>query len=130
MTRENIGSNTIWENVVGYSRAVRIGNFVYVSGTAALDGETVVAKGDAYAQTIFILKKIQNALNQAGADLQHVVRTRIYVADNINHWDAIAKAHQEVFNDIRPAATMVIVKGLVNHDLLVEIEADAVIETT
>lgn len=130
MTRENIGSNTIWENVVGYSRAVRVGNFVYVSGTAALDGDSVVAKGDAYAQTIFILKKIQNALNQAGADLQHVVRTRIYVADNINHWDNIAKAHQEVFGEIRPAATMVIVKGLVNHDLLVEIEADAVIETT
>lgn len=126
MHRTNVTSNTRWEDIVGYSRAVRVGQFVYVAGTAALDGDVIIAKGNAYEQTHFVIKKIHKALNDAGADLQHVVRTRIYITD-INHWDDVARAHGEAFGDVKPVATMVIVKGLVNHDLLVEIEVDAIV---
>ena len=126
MERTNISSGAPLEDSVGYSRAVRVGNMVFVAGTAAYNGDAIVAIGDAYGQTQFILTKIEKALQQAGADITHVVRTRIYVTD-IANWEAIAQAHGEVFKDIKPAATMVVVKALVDEKLLVEIEADAVI---
>ena len=128
MKRKKINSNTKWESIVGYSRAVRTGNLVYVSGTTAVNETgSVVGRNDAYAQTKFILAKIEKALKTAGSGLQDVVRTRMYVID-ISQWSLVGKAHGEVFENIKPASTMVEVKGLVNKELLVEIEADAVIE--
>jgi enamine deaminase RidA (YjgF/YER057c/UK114 family) len=127
MKRTLISSGAPWEATVGYSRAVRVGNMVFVAGTTAVDGETVIAPSNAYEQTRFILEKIAKALHEAGADMQHVVRTRMYVT-NIADWPEIGRAHGEVFADIRPAATMVEVKGLINKDLVIEIEVDAVIE--
>lgn len=126
MDRTLISSGAPWEATVGYSRAVRVGNMVFVAGTTAVDGDTVIAPGNAYEQTRFIFEKIAKALHQAGADLQHVVRTRMYVT-NIADWPEIGRAHGEVFADIRPAATMVEVKGLIDKNLVVEIEVDAVI---
>jgi enamine deaminase RidA (YjgF/YER057c/UK114 family) len=126
MERTLISSGAPWEATVGYSRAVRVGNMVFVAGTTAIDGDTIIAPGDAYAQTQYILAKIGKALNEAGAGFQHVVRTRIYVT-NIADWEAIGRAHGEVFAEIRPAATMVEVKGLIQEGLVVEIEVDAVI---
>ncbi|MFT5323399.1 MAG: enamine deaminase RidA (YjgF/YER057c/UK114 family) [Planctomycetaceae bacterium] len=127
MSRQLISSGTPWEASVGYSRAVRVGNQIFVSGTTASDeaGQTV-SVGDAYGQTQFILRKIESALTEAGAVFTDVVRTRIFVTD-ISRWEEIGKAHGEVFANIRPAATMVEVKGLINPDHLVEIEVDAVI---
>ena len=128
MKRVSVSSGTPWENSVGYSRAVRVGNLEFVSGTtASLENGTTVAVGDAYGQTQFILKKIEAVLNEAGAKMSDVVRTRMFVTD-ISRWEAIGKAHAEVFGEIRPAATMVEVRRLVNQDHLVEIEVDAVIE--
>lgn len=126
MERINISSGAVWEDVVGYSRAVKVGNMVFVAGTTAVDGETIIALGDAYGQTIYILKKIESALQKAGAGMQHVVRTRLFVTD-ITQWEAIGRAHGEVFKNIKPAATMVEVKALINPQLLVEIEVEAVI---
>ena len=130
MSRQLISSGTPWEASVGYSRAVRVGNLIFVSGTTASDedGQTV-SVGDAYGQTQFILRKIESALKEAGAGLSDVVRTRIFVTD-ISRWEEIGNAHGEVFSAIRPAATMVEVEGLINPDHLVEIEVDAVIEPT
>jgi enamine deaminase RidA (YjgF/YER057c/UK114 family) len=124
--RINISSGVKWESIVGYSRAVRIGNTIEVAGTTASEGETIFGEGDAYKQTIFILKKIEKALNEAGAGMKEVVRTRIFTTD-ISKWEEIGKAHGEFFKDIRPASTMVEVKALINPLMLVEIEATAIL---
>lgn len=124
--RKNISSGTVWEDLIGYSRAVRINDIVEVSGTTSTDGEKIIGAGNVYLQTKCILKKIERNLIEAGAALKDVVRIRMYVTD-ISKWSEIGKAHLEVFKDIKPAATMVEVKSLIHPDLLIEIEATAII---
>jgi enamine deaminase RidA (YjgF/YER057c/UK114 family) len=125
--RINISSNTSWEASVGYSRAVRIGNIVEVSGTTAVLNGEVIGKGSPYEQTKFIFQIIENALKNAGASLKDVVRTRTFVTD-ISSWEEIGRAHAEYFKDILPCATMVEVKSLINPELLVEIEVSAIMQ--
>lgn len=124
--RKYISSGSPWEDIVGYSRAVRVGNIIEVAGTTAMDADVLVGRGDMYAQTAFILKKIEKALNEAGASLNDVVRTRMFITDMAN-WEAAGKAHGECFKDIKPVATMVEVSKLISEELLIEIEATAIV---
>ena len=126
MKRQLISSGTTWEDTVGYSRAVRIGNIVEVAGTTATDGDQVIGKDDMYAQSKFIFEKIEKVLQEAGASMQDVVRTRMYVTD-ITRWEDAGRAHGEFFRDIKPACTLMQVGGFVSPDMLIEIEVTAII---
>jgi enamine deaminase RidA (YjgF/YER057c/UK114 family) len=126
--RQHVSTGTPWEDIVGYSRAIRVGNIIEVSGTTAMDGDKLIGKDNIYEQAAFIFKKIDAALQQLGASLSDVVRTRMYVTD-ISQWEQVAKAHGEVFKDIKPATSMVEVSRLIEPELLVEIEVSAITGT-
>ena len=124
--RENISSGSPWEEIIGYSRAVKIGNVIEISGTTASSDNGIVGKNDLYVQTKFILEKIKGVLKEAGAEMQHVVRTRMFLTD-IAQWEEAARAHGEFFKDIKPVTTMVEVNKLIDNDMLIEIEFSAII---
>jgi enamine deaminase RidA (YjgF/YER057c/UK114 family) len=125
--RKLISSGSPWEDIVGYSRAVRTGNTIEVAGTTAMDGDTLIGKGDIYAQTMYVFKKIERALQEAGGRLNDVVRTRMFVTD-ISQWEEVGRAHGQFFKTIKPVATMVEVSRLINDDLLIEIEVTAILD--
>lgn len=125
--RSNYSSGTPWESIAGYSRAVRVGNIIEVAGTTAVDTEgQVVGAGDISKQTDYIFNKIRNALNDAGSKMSDVIRTRMYLTD-INDWEAVARVHGDIFSDIKPVSTLVEVSGLIDKELLIEIEVSAVV---
>ena len=125
--RTNYSSGTPWESIAGYSRAVRVGNIIEVAGTTAVDAEgQVVGAGDISKQTDYIFNKIRNALNHAGSKMSDVIRTRMYLTD-INDWEAVARVHGDIFSDIKPVSTLVEVSGLIDKELLIEIEVSAVV---
>ena len=126
MNRTQIGSGSPWEDKVGYCRAIRVGNVIEVAGTTAVDGDKLVGKGDLYAQTKFVLEKIENALIDLGASMEDVVRTRSFVTD-ISRWQEFGRAHGEKFSKIKPVSTLVEVKALIDPELLIEIEVTAMI---
>lgn len=125
--RKKVSSGTKWGDEVGYSRAIRAGNIIEVAGTTAFNEGEVVGIGDAYFQGVYIMKKIQSALSELGGNLNDIVRTRIFLTD-ISAWDGVAKAHGEFFSEIKPASTMLVVSELAHPDMLVEIEATAVLD--
>ncbi len=125
-TRTLFSSGAPWENIVGYSRAVKVGNTIEMSGTTAVDNDKIVGKHDIYAQTVFIFKKIEKLLKEAGSNMEDVVRTRMYVTD-ISQWQEVGKAHALFFKEIKPATTMIEVSRLIDDDLLIEIEITAII---
>ena len=125
--RSNYSSGTPWESIAGYSRAVRVGNIIEVAGTTAVDAEgQVVGAGDISKQTDYIFNKIRNALNDAGSKMSDVIRTRMYLTD-INDWETVARVHGDIFSDIKPVSTLVEVSGLIDEELLIEIEVSAVV---
>ena len=126
--RKKISSGSAWEETVGYSRAIQVGNLIEVAGTTSVDGNTLVGKDDLYAQTVFIIRKIEKTLVELGSSLNDVIRTRMFVT-NIADWEMAGKAHGEFFKDIRPVTTMVEVSSLISKDLLIEIEATAIINS-
>lgn len=126
--RKKVSTGTKWEKLAGYSRAIKTGNWIQVSGTTATDDNgDLVGRDDPYEQTIFIIRKIERALNELGATIEDVVRTRIYLVRN-DDWEPVSRAHGEVFGEIRPANTLIVIQGLIGEGYLVEIEADALLE--
>ena len=126
MNRKNISSNTKWEDIVGYSRAVRVGNIIEVAGTTAVNGDKIVGTGNPYEQTVFIFKKIQESLILAGATMRDVVRTRMFVT-NMDDWEEIGRAHGDFFREIKPVSTMLEVSRFIDEKILIEIEVSAII---
>jgi enamine deaminase RidA (YjgF/YER057c/UK114 family) len=126
--KQKVTSGSRWEDIIGYSRAVRVNNIIEVAGTTAVDGDIVIGEDDVYQQTIFIFTKIEKALKQLGSSLRDVVRTRMFVT-NMDDWEAVGKAHGEFFKNIKPVATMVEVKRLIDPRLLIEIEVTAIIDS-
>jgi enamine deaminase RidA (YjgF/YER057c/UK114 family) len=126
LQKQLFSSGAKWEDIVGYSRAVKVGNVIEISGTTAVDGEKIIGKGDVYAQAVFIFQKIEKVLQEAGSSMKDVIRTRMYVTD-ISKWEDAGRAHALFFKEIKPATTMVEVSKLINDDLLIEIEVSAVI---